>query len=98
MTYHQRPQAPRKPAGLPNPYRQAKRPASARRGPALGLLLAGLLVLGGIAGGMDAEEADRQEEEYCANVHAGVWPDFDSNYATRCTKDGFPRPTVPRAP
>lgn len=40
----------------------------------------------GIVGGMDAEEAERQEVEYCDKVSRGIWPDYDGDYAQRCPR------------
>lgn len=55
---------------------------------ALALLV---LLAFGIAGRMDEEESRRLAEEYCANVHSGVWPDFDGKYRELCTSSGTPR-------
>lgn len=50
-----------------------------------------VLVLFGIAGKMDADENRRQAEEYCDNVHSGIWPDFEEKYRELCTSEGKPR-------
>ena len=46
-----------------------------------GVIIAVLIICAfGIAGAGDLEEAQRQEEEYCANVKSGTWPDFNDTY------------------
>ena len=52
-----------------------------------------LLVLAGIAGTMDYEDALLEERAYCANVtlhHATAglhgWPDYKQLYSTMCAK------------
>ena len=49
-------------------------------------IIAGILffVLLGIAGKMDREDAVFEAETYCANVHSGVWPDYDDIYKEQC--------------
>ena len=43
-----------------------------------------LLVLFGIAGKMDAEDAELQEEVYCDMVFKGHWPDYQRSYHENC--------------
>ncbi len=46
-----------------------------------GVIVAVLIICAfGVAGASDLEEAQRQEEEYCANVKSGTWPDFNGTY------------------
>lgn len=52
------------------------------------------LALGGID---DLAEAERQQAEYCANVHSKIWPDYKKTYRAYC-KDGKVRPTSSSAP
>lgn len=92
----QAPQAGRARPGRPTPYRPGARPVAARRRrpvPGWLVLLAALLVLLalGTAGSLDMDEAARQADEYCGNVHEGLWPDYDETYRDRCTADGKPR-------
>lgn len=47
-----------------------------------------LVIAFGIAGRGDFEEAQRQEEQYCQNVHSGHWPDYRGDYRVSCTADG----------
>lgn len=82
--------------GLPTPPRPGARPVAARRRrpvPGWLVLLAALLVLLalGTAGSLDMDEAARQADEYCGNVHEGLWPDYEGTYRDRCTADGKPR-------
>lgn len=39
---------------------------------------------------MDMEDEAQEHAVYCANVHDGVWPDFDARYSTDC-KNGLPK-------
>lgn len=78
---------------LPQAHPPAKRCASARPGPApagwlLWAALAVLVLLLGLAGSMDAEDAVLAAELYCDHVHAGLWPDYLGSYAQQCTPDG----------
>ena len=45
--------------------------------------LAFVLLLG-IVGHFDAEEEERQAEEYCHNVKSGIWPDYEGTYKEFC--------------
>jgi hypothetical protein len=45
------------------------------------------VVLVGIVGTMDYEDAIAEADLYCQNVHAGVWPDYEGTYAKEC-RDG----------
>lgn len=42
------------------------------------------VVLVGIVGTMDYEDAIAEADLYCQNVHAGVWPDYEGTYAKEC--------------
>lgn len=46
--------------------------------------LLALVLLMGIVGHFDAEEAERQAEEYCHNVKSGIWPDYEGTYKEFC--------------
>lgn len=48
------------------------------------LVIFGLLLLLGVVGRMDADEAERQAEEYCYNVKSGIWPDYAGTYEQYC--------------
>ena len=48
--------------------------------------LAVVLVLLGIVGTMDAEDAQRDADNYCEMVKAGYWPDYQGTYRTQCRK------------
>lgn len=43
-----------------------------------------LLVLLGIVGHFDYEDAAQQEVSYCENVKSGLWPDYEGIYADVC--------------
>ena len=51
----------------------------------VGLLVALLLLLG-LAGRMDYEDAEREQSNYCEMVKAGYWPDYQGNYKKECRK------------
>ena len=48
-----------------------------------GVILA-LLVLLGVVGRMDADDAQREAENYCEMVKAGFWPDYQGTYRREC--------------
>jgi len=48
------------------------------------IIAALLIVAMGIVGHFDAEEASRQEAEYCYNVKTGLWPDYQGNFKEIC--------------
>lgn len=48
------------------------------------LIAAFIILLMGIVGQSDIEEADRQEAEYCYNVKTGLWPDYQGNFKEIC--------------
>lgn len=48
-----------------------------------------LLLLFGIVGKMDFEEAQMQEAYYCQNVANGIWPDYNKTYKHNCFKNSF---------
>lgn len=45
-----------------------------------------VLVLLGIVGAMDAEDAQRDADNYCEMVKAGHWPDYQGTYRTQCRR------------
>lgn len=47
-------------------------------------VLALILIVMGIVGNGDVEEAERQQEHYCSMVAAGNWPDYNGNYKELC--------------
>ena len=49
-------------------------------------IVALVIVAFGTAGTSDIEEAQRQEQEYCDNVAAKVWPDYNGNFSSVCLK------------
>lgn len=48
--------------------------------------LVALLLLLGLAGRMDYEDAKLQEQHYCEMVKSGKWPDYEGNYHQVCLK------------
>jgi hypothetical protein len=60
----------------------------------LGAAVLGVLLLAGIAGNADLEDAVLEQAAYCANVtlyHASAgtkgWPDYNSNYSEICKEN-----------
>lgn len=51
--------------------------------------LAFVLILFGIVGGMDAEDAEASAEHYCQMVKDGVWPDYQGTYRQECRNETF---------
>jgi hypothetical protein len=47
-------------------------------------ILVVIVLLVGIVGKMDHEDAVLEAEAYCANVHAGTWPDYEGIYKEQC--------------
>lgn len=45
-----------------------------------------VLVLLGIVGAMDAEDAQLDADNYCEMVKAGYWPDYQGTYRTQCRR------------
>lgn len=43
-----------------------------------------LLIIVGLAGRADIEDAKRQQEAYCDNVAIGAWPDYQHNFEELC--------------
>lgn len=43
-----------------------------------------LLLLMGVVGRMDYEDAKLEEAAYCHNVKTGVWPDYENIYKEIC--------------
>ena len=48
------------------------------------LAIAIFFILFAVMGKMDFAEAERQEQEYCHNVKAKIWPDYNGNYGEIC--------------
>lgn len=54
--------------------------------------LVAVLVLLGIVGKMDADDAQLEADYYCDMVKAGHWPDYQGTYRTQCRRpSGGPR-------
>ena len=51
--------------------------------PIIAVILFFVLLLG-IVGKMDHEDAVFEAETYCANVHSGMWPDYEGIYKEQC--------------
>lgn len=51
----------------------------------IGLLGAAVFVY---MSGSDYEDALQEQQTYCANVHAGFWPDYNKNYHEVCDGNG----------
>lgn len=43
-----------------------------------------VLLLMGVVGHFDYEDAQLAEQNYCQNVHDGFWPDYDHIYDEVC--------------
>lgn len=50
----------------------------------LSFALLALLLLMGVVGRMDYEDAKLEEALYCDNVRTGVWPDYEGTYKKIC--------------
>jgi len=50
----------------------------------LSFALLALLLLMGVVGRMDYEDAKLEEIAYCHNVKNGVWPDYENIYKEIC--------------
>jgi len=48
------------------------------------VVLLTLLGLFGLAGQMDYEDQQAEQERYCEMVKAGYWPDFNGTYRDEC--------------
>ena len=48
------------------------------------VVLLALLGLFGLAGAMDYEDQQAEQERYCEMVKAGYWPDFQGTYRSEC--------------
>ena len=55
-------------------------------------VLLALLGLFGLAGAMDYEDQQAEQERYCEMVKAGHWPDYQGTYRREC----LPPKSVPR--
>ena len=49
-------------------------------------ILAALVLLFGLAGHMDYEDQQAEQERYCEMVKAGHWPDYQGTYRTQCRR------------
>lgn len=47
-------------------------------------ILAALVLLLGLMGHMDYEDAKAEEANYCEMVKAGLWPDYRGTYRDEC--------------
>ncbi len=47
-------------------------------------ILAALVLLFGLAGHMDYEDQQAEQERYCEMVKAGFWPDYQGTYRREC--------------
>ena len=47
-------------------------------------LLAALVLLFGLAGAMDYEDQQAEQEHYCEMVKADFWPDYQGTYRREC--------------
>ena len=47
-------------------------------------ILAALVLLFGLAGHMDYEDQQAEQERYCEMVKAGYWPDYQGTYRREC--------------
>ena len=47
-------------------------------------ILAALVLLFGLAGAMDYEDQQAEQERYCEMVKAGFWPDYQGTYRREC--------------
>jgi hypothetical protein len=43
-----------------------------------------VVLLLGLSGFADADEADFEIEIYCSNVKSGIWPDYTNSYKDEC--------------
>ena len=50
-----------------------------------------VLLLIGVVGHFDYEDAKLSEQNYCQNVHDGIWPDYNSIYDEVCHGDNKPK-------
>ena len=48
--------------------------------------LLALVLLLGLAGAMDYEDQQAEQERYCEMVKAGFWPDFNGTYRDECQR------------
>lgn len=49
--------------------------------------LAAVVALLGAVGQMDFEDEVAEQLQYCANVKAGIWPDYNKTFEAECTPD-----------
>lgn len=52
--------------------------------------LVAILLLLGLVGQMDYEDAKLHQDHYCKMVAEGAWPDYDEVYTTECVALGYP--------
>ncbi len=50
------------------------------------VVLLALLGLFGLAGAMDYEDQQAEQEHYCEMVKAGFWPDYQGTYRRECLR------------
>lgn len=48
------------------------------------VVLLALLGLFGLAGAMDYEDQQAEQERYCEMVREGLWPDYRGTYRAEC--------------
>jgi len=56
-------------------------------------IVALFLLLFGLVGHWDYEDAEAQSILYCENVKAGIWPDYEGTYKKFCKKSSAQRLT-----
>lgn len=49
--------------------------------------IAAVVVLLGAVGQMDYEDAVAEQLQYCENVKAGIWPDYNKSFEDECTSE-----------
>ena len=50
------------------------------------VVLLAMLGLFGLAGTMDYEDQQAEQEHYCEMVKAGYWPDYQGTYRRECLR------------
>lgn len=50
------------------------------------VVLLALLGLFGLAGAMDYEDQQAEQEHYCEMVKGGYWPDYQGTYRRECLR------------
>lgn len=49
------------------------------------------VLLFGVSGRLEYEDAVAEEALYCDNVKSGIWPDYDGTYVSECEKEHGPK-------